>query len=59
MFSIFFKVHINNGENMIDYYKIKNENNENVLYVYLNFSFEFGNFDFKDFGKNLRTSLNS
>ena len=59
MFSIFFKVHINNGENMIDYYKIKNENNENVLYVYLNFSFEFGNFDFKDFGKNLRTSLNN
>lgn len=44
---------------MITNYKIKNENNEDILYIYLDFSYEFALFNFKDFGKNLRKYINS
>ena len=30
---------------MIDNYKIKNKNNEEVLFLYINYSYEFGNFN--------------
>ncbi len=42
---------------MISNYKVKNENNEKVLYIYLDFNYEFG--EFKNFGKKIREYLNN
>ena len=44
---------------MIKDYKLKCEDNEDILYVYLDFNYEFSLENFKSFGKNLRQYLNS
>ena len=33
------------GDSMIEGYQIKNIDNEEVLYIYLNYSYEFGNLE--------------
>lgn len=38
---------INNGDNMINSYEIKMKNNEQVLYLYLDFNYEFADFNFR------------
>ena len=45
---------------MIDKYKIKHEYNEDILYLYLNYNYEFGSFNKgKSFFKELKSILNN
>lgn len=50
----------NNGDLMIENYLIKHESNEEVLYLYLNYNYEFGTFNKgKTFFQDLKKLLNN
>ena len=50
----------NNGDDMIEKYLIKQENNNEVLYLYLNYNYEFGSLNKgKTFFKQLKELLNN
>ena len=44
---------------MIENYNIKHENNEQVLYIYLNYNYEFAGLNKKYFLKELKKILNN
>ena len=42
---------------MIENYEIRNVNGEDVLYLYFDFSYEFGNFDINKFKKDIKNNI--